>query len=66
MVGNHCRQFTKLTGPSVYTYHSNLISLTDKANGFCVLSHKFHKYVTNIFVILLLRSFTYPLICAMF
>ena len=32
-VGDICRRFTKLTGPSAYTLHSNLIPQTDGTNG---------------------------------
>ena len=43
-----CRRFTKLTGPSVYTLHSNLIPQQMVQMAFCDLSHTFHKQVTNV------------------
>ena len=54
-VGDLCRYFTKLTGPSAYTLRSNPQQMVQMA--FCDLSHTFHKEVTNVsqhvFVILL-------------
>ena len=53
-VGDLCRRFTKLTGFSAYTLHSNLIQMVQMA--FCDLSHTFHKQVTNV----LPACFCYP------
>ena len=64
-VGDLCQRFTKLTGLSAYTLHSNLIPQQMVQMAFCDLSHTIHKRVTNVsqhvFVILLwgIRDFPY-------
>ena len=65
LVGDLYRRFTRLTGPSFYTLHSNLIPQQMVQMAFCDLSHTFHKQVTNVsqhvFVILLWGILTSPL-----
>ena len=41
--------FTKLTGPSVFTLHSNQIHQQMVQMAFCDLSHTFRKQVINVF-----------------
>ena len=63
-VGDLCRRFTNLTGPSAYTLLSNLIPPTIQM-AYRDILHTFHKQVTNVslhvFVILLLGILTFPL-----
>ena len=47
-VGDLCQHFTKLTGSSAYTLHSNLYPQKMVQMAFCDLSHTFHKQVTNV------------------
>ena len=47
-VGDISRHFTKLTGPSAYTSHNNLICKQMVQMAFCDLSHMFHKQITKV------------------